>query len=392
MLDLKPLQPALAKLQNVEQEIQLTLIERDEPVHVAILSLVMREHLVLLGMPGTAKSMLINELARRVSPASGGGLRTFIYLLTKFTTPEELFGPISINGLKSDDYRRVTAGKVPESELIFLDEVFKGSSAILNYLLRGMNERLFENGSQTIQMPLISLFGASNEMPQGQDLDAMWDRFLIRLFVEYVSDTGFAKLLQLFATKAAAQTTPQTISQAELVQIQAAASQVELPGSTLSVIEQLRRELKNKGITISDRRWGWSLKALQAQALLDGRPSVNEDDLSLLKHTLWLQPEQITEIGRILARMGNPLNAKAAELADSAEDVFQKAIEVQNQGGSEEEKMSAAIEGTTKLKKIKTSLEAIRRQVMEQGRSSAKVDGALSHVLEQQRQITALVL
>jgi MoxR-like ATPase len=137
--------------------------------------------------------MLVNELASRI----GDGLRTFTLLLTRFTTPEELFGPMSVAGLKKDEYRRLTAGKLPESELAFLDEIFKANSAVLNALLTLLNERLFDNGSHRITCPLITCFGASNEMPQGEDLGALWDRFALRLMVDYVGDGAFAQLVRL---------------------------------------------------------------------------------------------------------------------------------------------------------------------------------------------------
>jgi len=390
MLDLTPVKPALDKLQAVERDLQLALVERDDPAHAAVLSLLTRDHLALLGMPGTAKSMLINELARRVS-TNGDGLSTFVYLLTKFTTPEELFGPISIEGLKRGEYRRITKGKVPECELVFLDETFKASSAILNALLRGMNERLFENGPGTIKMPLISLFGASNEMPEGKDLDAMWDRFLIRLNVEYVSDSNFTKLLQMVAAAAAA-LPPRTITKAELETLQAVVPQVEVPSSTIAMVEQLRRELKAKGVIISDRRWGWSVNALKGQALLDGRAAVNEDDLAVLKHTLWTQPEQITEIGKIVARLGNPLNARAVELGDMASDIYHNAMSAQANGGSDTDKMNAAIEAVAKLKRVKTDLTNLLEQARAQGRATGKIENVLAGLTEQHTEIAKLVL
>jgi hypothetical protein len=165
-LDLASIKPSLDKLQALERELAASLIERDEVIRASLVALLARQHLVVLGPPGTAKSALVTELARRISPQNGAGLRSFAYLMTRFTTPEELFGPVSVSGLKRDEYRRITAGKLVEAELVFLDEIFKASSAILNALLKIANERVFHNGGQEMQVPLISLFGASNETPQ----------------------------------------------------------------------------------------------------------------------------------------------------------------------------------------------------------------------------------
>src|SRR5262245_46075398 len=187
MPDPTTINESFGKLRAIESELDTLFVEREDVVRAMLLALLSRGHLALIGPPGTAKSMLIIELSKRVGDSAGNGLRCFVYLLTKFTTPEELFGPVSISGLKEDDYRRVTTGKLADVELAFLDETFKASSAISNYLLRLMNEREFENGRQTAQTPLISLFGASNELPQETELEALFDRFLLRMTVGYVS-------------------------------------------------------------------------------------------------------------------------------------------------------------------------------------------------------------
>jgi MoxR-like ATPase len=130
--NLTSIKPSLNKLQAIERELTSTLIERDEVIRASLVALLAEQHLVVLGPPGTAKSALVIELSRRISPQNGAGLRNFAYLMTRFTTPEELFGPVSVAGLKRDEYRRITTGKLVEAELVFLDEIFKASSAILN--------------------------------------------------------------------------------------------------------------------------------------------------------------------------------------------------------------------------------------------------------------------
>ena len=177
--------PLVQRYLDLERDLNSVLFERDEAIRCALVALLTRQHIVLLGPPGTAKSMLVTELANRISPATGGGLRSFVWLMTRFTTPEELFGPISVQGMKKDEYRRILTNKLPEAELVFLDEVFKANSAVLNALLTILNERQFDNGPARLAVPLISLFGASNEMPQGEDLAALWDRFALRVMVEY---------------------------------------------------------------------------------------------------------------------------------------------------------------------------------------------------------------
>jgi MoxR-like ATPase len=314
--DLASVKPSLNKLQAIERELTATLIERDEVIRASLVALFSEQHLVILGPPGTAKSALVTELARRISPQNGAGQRSFAYLMTRFTMPEELFGPVSVSGLKRDEYRRITAGKLVEAELVFLDEIFKASSAILNALLKIANERVFHNGDHEIQVPLISLFGASNEMPQGNEFEALWDRFLLRFRVGYVTDTGFARFIRAVAAKHNGHNSngsqPVTLLQSELVTLQQSAAQVAIPNAATDLIEQLRRGLTGKGIIISDRRWGLALGVLQAHALTEGRDAVTEDDL-VFQIGVRLQElrEQAVEQGRNTNRIDKVVEAVA---------------------------------------------------------------------------------
>jgi len=399
-LDLAHIKPSLDKLQALERELAASLIERDEVIRASLIALLATQHLVVLGPPGTAKSQLVTTLAERISPQNGAGLRSFAYLMTRFTTPEELFGPVSVSGLKRDEYRRITAGKLVEAELVFLDEIFKASSAILNALLKIANERVFHNGDQELQVPLISLFGASNEMPQGNELEALWDRFLLRFRVGYVSDTGFAKFIRAASAKLGAKqnghklngSQQATLLQSELVALQQSAEQVLIPNATIDLIEQLRKDLAGKGIIVSDRRWGQTLGVLQAHALTEGRDAVTEDDLVFLKHVLWQSPEQQVEIGKAVARIGNPLNSKAVDYEDQAASVHRECMDAQRTAQGDEQKMQAAIEANTKLKQIGVRLQELREQAVEQGRNTNRIDKVIEAVVKMKQEIAALVL
>ena len=381
----------LGKLRAIESQLCTLLVEREEVVRTALLALLCKENLVVVGPPGTAKSQLITQLARRVGDAAGNGLRCFVYLLTKFTTPEELFGPVSISGLKADDYRRITTGKLPEAELAFLDEIFKASSAILNNLLRLMNEGEFENGRQTMQVPLISLFGASNELPQDAELEALFDRFLLRLTVDYVSEGGFTRLQHLLANHQAG-VPSQTISQSELIALQQSAAKVWLPSSVMDAIAHLRRDLAAKGIRLSDRRWGKTHGVLRAHALLEGRAAIEEDDLIVLKHVLWSAPDQQSDVSRMCARIGNPINGKATELTDQAASVFDTTILAHQQGRDTQEKVAIVAEGIDKFKNIHTTLTQLQEQAFAQGRPTDKIEKAISSVLMMREKVGALIL
>ena len=391
MTDPTTVNESFGKLRAIESELSALFIEREEVVRAMLLALLSREHLALIGPPGTAKSMLITELAKRVGDTAGNGLRCFVYLLTKFTTPEELFGPVSISGLKADDYRHVTAGKLADVELAFLDETFKASSAILNYLLRLMNEREFENGRHTAQVPLISLFGASNELPQEAELEALFDRFLLRMTVGYVSESGFTRLQQSLANHRATQA-PQTITQAELDALQQAAEQIPIPGAIIDMIAQLRRDLGARSIRVSDRRWGKTHGVLRAHALLEGRPAIEEDDLAILKHVLWSSPDQQSEISRLCARLSNPINGKATELTDQAASVYDATMAAHGQSGDTQQKVVVVAEGINKLKAIHTGLVQLQEQAAARGRGAGKIEKAIASVQEMREKIGALIL
>src|SRR6266508_697306 len=171
---------ALTAIHQLRKELSTRFPERREVIDGALCAVLAGEHVLLLGPPGTAKSALVRAIAQ----AFGGTY--FERLLTKFSTPEELFGPISLAALEKDRYSRVVTGKLPEAHFAFADEVFKANSAILNSLLTAMNERLFHNDGAPTQMPLVALFGASNELPDGKELEALFDRFLLRFDVQYL--------------------------------------------------------------------------------------------------------------------------------------------------------------------------------------------------------------
>lgn len=274
------------RIKTLRTHLLTGLIERDIPTRLALLAALSGEHLLLIGPPGTAKS----ELARRLRLA----IRDATYferLLTRFSVPEELFGPLSIKALEDDRYIRQTAGYLPWASIAFIDEIFKANSAILNSLLTLLNEREFDNGTQRMKTPLVSVIGASNELPEGEELAALYDRFLLRFAVEPVSDDAFTEILKL---DGASQPKPPPLearlSGEDLAQIRKDARLVELPSSLVSLLHDLRRHLNKEGVAVSDRRWVKTVSLLKVAAYCDGRNAVEIWDLWLLQHLLWNEP------------------------------------------------------------------------------------------------------
>ena len=286
------------------------LVERETEVRLLLLAAFCGEHLLLLGPPGTAKS----ELGRRLSAVCGGA-SFFERLLTRFSVPEELFGPLSMRGLENDQYVRQTDGYLPTATVAFVDEVFKANSAILNSLLTILNERLFDNGNERVEVPLLCLVGASNELPESEELDALYDRFLLRSSVEQVSAGSLAGLLAMKAgelpgkaigSKAAAadaaspvtNTMPLTVKDFEGVK-SAAEAAVEVPQSVVDLIVDLRAHLQDKcepPVYVSDRRLVKSVALLRVAAYTNGRAAVSEFDCLLLANVLWQRPSEANTV------------------------------------------------------------------------------------------------
>src|SRR5512134_3032070 len=267
--------PLANELAALLDELEHGLVERRLHVRLALLAALAGEHTLLIGPPGTAKS----ELARRLHLAFEDA-RYFERLLTRFSVPEELFGPLSISALEQDRYERQTAGYLPQASIAFIDEVFKANSAILNALLTLLNERKFDNGAGRIACPLISAIGATNEVPAGEVAEAFFDRFLVRLPVAPVSAGGFRELLALDAHRPLRVTG--ALVKAERDAIANAALEVSVPEEVATLLAELRQHLEGGQIYVSDRRWIKILALFRVAAAAEGRGELCLWDLSLL--------------------------------------------------------------------------------------------------------------
>ncbi|KAG1673006.1 hypothetical protein FOA52_005936 [Chlamydomonas sp. UWO 241] len=293
------------KLQNAIAVMQEGLIERETEVRLLMLAAMSGEHILLIGPPGTAKS----EVGRRLNKLISGTY--FERLLTRFSVPEELFGPLSMRALEDDKYVRQTRGYLPEAEVAFIDEIFKANSAILNTLLTIINERLFDNGSARDRVPLLSMVGASNELPESEELDALYDRFLIRKEVQQVSSAGLATMLTYYSNSEAsavagggsamgAVQAGMMVTRADITTCkQDAVRSVSVPPSVIQMVTDLRTYLQEKiepPVYVSDRRLVKSMQLLQVAAHCNGRDSVSEYDVLLLQHVLWARPDTSAKI------------------------------------------------------------------------------------------------
>lgn len=247
------------------------LIERQTLLELVALAAVSREHLLVVGPPGTAKS----EAVRRVSRALGG--RYFEYLLGRFTEPSEIFGPVDLRKLREGIVETETANMLPEAEIAFLDEVFLGSTAILNTLLGILNERHFRRGHTSMACPLRVCVGATNQLPEDEQLAAFADRFLVRVFVEPMPDTRLEELLE--GGWSLGRGEPSAVASiGDLDVLTRAAANADLAGIRQPLAHAFRL-LRKAGIALSDRRMVKAQGLIAAAAALAGRPSPTAADL-----------------------------------------------------------------------------------------------------------------
>ena len=290
------------RIKNLVEKLCEGLHERHEVVAVSILSALSDQNVFLLGPPGTAKSLV----SRRLSCAFESH-KYFEYLMQRFSTPEEVFGPVSISELKKDNFKREVDGFLPTADFAFLDEIWKSSPAILNTLLTVINEKTFQNGKEKINVPLKALVSASNEIPpEGQGLEALYDRFIVRMQVPpLVEKDNFETLLNSKPTKFSVKLSKELlISQKEWDQWRNDIHDIKLSEETLKVIHAIRvkieKQNKKLDVYISDRRWQKAAILIKAAAFFCGRKETNLADTLLLRHCLWSSNENRDKLIKIV--------------------------------------------------------------------------------------------
>lgn len=304
--------------------------ERDEVIALSLLSALSGESIFLLGLPGVGKSMVARRLKSAFSDA-----KVFEYLMSRFSTPDEIFGPVSISRLKNHDtYERITTGYLPEAEIVFLDEIWKAGPAIQNALLTVLNERIYLNGNRELKLPLKGVIAASNELPaKDEGLEALWDRFLLRYIVEPIaSRENFIRLLSdndyaistippdspnANSVKDTPQSLPiEPISEKDYYSIRRAIKQIYIPSHIIDLICTIREKINalinrrdavsgqtdpsNRKFYVSDRRWKKAVGVMRTSALLNDRKEVDISDMLLFGHILWNDESSISPLANMI--------------------------------------------------------------------------------------------
>jgi MoxR-like ATPase len=376
------------RLQQVARSLESTFLGKSEAVRLMLVAAIAGEHMVLIGPPGTAKSALIRLFAKLVDATY------FEYLLTRFTEPNEIFGPIDIQAFRSGEYKRRMDGMLPQAEIVFLDEVFKANSAILNSLLSVLNERVYTVGGSVWKTPLISAFGASNEVPNDEDLMAVFDRFLLRVRSENLDSYHFQDLLQRGLSHEVNKLSgsydklePMLRAQDlhDLQQVFAERMR-NFPEDFLSTYKGLVFQIRAEGVSMSDRRAIKLLKLFAASAMLDGRPTPDNSDFFILRH-IWnnLDQSEILDglVGPVLeAHYREHPEARRFGAADVGMDALVAEINRIRELLTGDRPLSdiQLFSQLKALNEIKAALQAIGTQPAQE--AIARVDQLLGHVFQ----------
>lgn len=306
------LQPKLAA---ILKDLNKNLYNKENSIKMILLAVLAGESAFLLGEPGTAKSLIAHRISEgfedldTTKPENAGCVKYFEYLMSQFSTPDEIFGPVSLQALKKDEYKRITDNYLPKAQFAFLDEIWKASPAIQNSLLTILNEKKFQNGFESQKVPLQGFVAASNELPaKNEGLEAIFDRFLVRIIEDPISsDSTFFKMIT--SKKDTNTQIANKIDGSKLKLLQEKAEEVEFPENLFEIIRNIRLEIKNynkslkeddEPFLVSDRRWKKIVGLLKMSAFLNDRKEINLSDFEIVPYCIWSTENQYEEGKKIV--------------------------------------------------------------------------------------------
>ena len=373
----------LERFKQLLGEMNRGIYEKETEISLSLLAALAGESIILLGPPGVAKSMVARQLKTAFREA-----QSFEYLMSRFSTPDEIFGPVSIQKLKSSDtYERAVDGYLPTADVVFLDEIWKAGPAIQNTLLTVINEKIFRNGNREMHLPLKLLVAASNELPaKGEGLEALWDRFVIRIESRPIKmEKNFRAMLLEVKSSLEVKSEERrvknstdlfedtisdeqigadvSISPAEYAEWSQAIDKIGVKEEVLDAISRIRKALRavnvdeaaeRRNIYVSDRRWKNIVRLLRTSAFMQDREEVDICDLLPIYHCLWQEPEERDAIRSIVIRsLFAPFADKLVEMKKAlAEDIqYHRVRKNPDDGRDYEGEIESLSDGLTSLER-----------------------------------------
>ena len=376
---------ALAKLQQLREELKTVYLDRSEAIDLIMVGLLAKMHIFLGGKPGTGKT----ELAKALSDAITG-TTFFHYLMTKTTVAEEVLGAPDLAELQKGKFVRDTEAMLPEAHLALMDEIGKANSIVRNSALGLMNEREFLNGKTKLQSPLITMIGCSNELLDGEEDGAFWDRLSLRYMVDYLGDEDLRILLLRKTGNICSPKITTMLSLAELEQMQTDVKNVTFPAPVIDSLIDLQRELKKENYIVSTRKYVQIVTILKAYAYLQEEPEVSEDSFEILNHVIWNHPREQALIRKIVAKVGNPVNIQAQEILAA---ITEKLSDLGNcpTHGTKKQQDDWATEGSGVLSDMRNMIDRLQSLIAQHPNRAKKAQQAIAEIETKKKPLLAKV-
>ena len=375
----------LEKLQQLREQLKSVYLDRSEAIDLILVGLLAKMHIFLGGKPGTGKT----ELAKAVSDAITG-TTFFHYLMTKTTVAEEVLGAPDLAELQKGKFVRDTEAMLPEAHLALMDEIGKANSIVRNSALGLMNEREFLNGKTKLQSPLITMIGCSNELLDGEEDGAFWDRLSLRYMVDYLGDEDLRILLLRKTGNIYSPKITTMLSLAELEQMQTDVKNVTFPAPVIDSLIDLQRELKKENYIVSTRKYVQIVTILKAYAYLQEEPEVSEDSFEILNHVIWNHPREQALIRKIVAKVGNPVNIQAQEILAA---ITEKLSDLGNcpTHGTKKQQDDWATEGSGVLSDMRNMIDRLQSLIAQHPNRAKKAQQAIAEIETKKKPLLAKV-
>lgn len=375
----------LEKLQQLREQLQNVYLDRNEAIDLILVGLLAKMHIFLGGKPGTGKT----ELAKAVSDAITG-TTFFHYLMTKTTVAEEVLGAPDLAELQKGKFVRDTEAMLPEAHLALMDEIGKANSIVRNSALGLMNEREFLNGKTKLQSPLIAMIGCSNELLDGEEDGAFWDRLSLRYMVDYLGDEDLRTLLLRKTGNIYSPQITTMLSLTELEQMQTSVKNVTFPAPVIDSLIDLQRELKKENFIVSTRKYVQIVTILKAYAYLQEEAEVSEDSFEILNHVIWNHPREQALIRKIVAKVGNPVNIQAQEILAA---ITEKLSDLGNCPiyGTKKQQDDWATEGSGVLSDMRNMIDRLQSLIAQHPNRAKKAQQAIAEIETKKKPLLAKV-